>query len=37
VVGAIIAVAATLKPKIRDTYDKLGDKVKTKVESVTFD
>ncbi len=36
VVGAIIAVAAALKPKIIDSYDTLGDKMETKVGEVNF-
>ena len=36
VVGAIIAVAAALKPKITDTYGSLGDKMQTKVDEVNF-
>lgn len=36
VVGAIIAVAALLKPKITGSYNSLGDKMKNKVEQVKF-
>jgi Flp pilus assembly pilin Flp len=36
VVGAIIAVAAMFKPKLEGTYSTLTDKVKTKVDTVTF-
>ncbi|MCK9431216.1 MAG: hypothetical protein M0R17_14705 [Candidatus Omnitrophica bacterium] len=37
VVGAIIAVAAALKPKITATYNTLGDKMQNKANDVTFD
>ena len=37
VVGAIILVANALKPKVVDTYGGLGDKMKNKVDSVSFD
>lgn len=37
VVGAIIAVAAALKPKITGTYDTLGTKMQDKVGQVDFD
>lgn len=36
VIGAIILVATALKPKLQDTYSGLGDKMKTKVDSVNF-
>jgi len=36
VVGAIIAVAAMLKPKIQTSYSTLTDKVQTKVGDVKF-
>lgn len=36
VVGAIIAVAAALKPKITGTYDTLGTKMQSKVNEVNF-
>jgi len=36
VVGAIIAVAAALKPKITGTYDTLGTKMQDKVSEVNF-
>jgi Flp pilus assembly pilin Flp len=36
VVGAIIAVGVMLKPKLNTSYDKLSDKVTTKVGEVTF-
>ena len=36
VVGAIIAVAAALKPKLTGTYDTLGNKMQEKVNEVTF-
>ncbi|MBU0547986.1 MAG: hypothetical protein KJ710_01075 [Candidatus Omnitrophica bacterium] len=36
VVGAIIAVAAALKPKLEGGYDTLGTTMKDKVESVSF-
>ena len=36
VVGAIIAVAAALKPKLTDTYKGLGDTMKAKVDTVKF-
>lgn len=36
VVGAIIAVAIALKPKIKSTYDTLGDKMQSKVSEVKF-
>jgi len=36
VVGAIIAVAAALKPKLTDTYATLGNKVSTKAAEVNF-
>ena len=36
VVGAIIAVAAALKPKLTGTYDSLGNKMQEKVNEVNF-
>lgn len=36
VVGAIIAVGILLKPKIKDSYDNLSDKMETKIGEVTF-
>lgn len=36
VVGAIIAVAAALKPKITATYDTLGTTMQNKVSEVKF-
>ena len=36
VVGAIIAVAAALKPKLQGTYDTLGSKMQDKVSEVKF-
>jgi Flp pilus assembly pilin Flp len=36
VVGAIITVAAALKPKLVTTYDKLGTKMQEKAEEVNF-
>jgi len=36
VVGAIIAVAAMLKPKITGSYDTLGTKMQDKVNEVVF-
>lgn len=36
VVGAIIAVAAALKPKIVDSYDTLGSTMADKISSVSF-
>ena len=36
VVGAIIAIAAALKPKLIGTYGTLGDTMKTKVDTVEF-
>ena len=36
VVGAIIVVAAALKPKIQDSYDALGNKMESKVKEVNF-
>jgi len=36
VVAAIIVVANALKPKIEDSYDKLGDKMQKKVKEVKF-
>lgn len=36
VIGAIIAVAAVLKPKLTGTYDKLGDKMQDKVSEIKF-
>jgi len=36
VVGAIIAVAVALKPKLTGTYGTLGDKMQTKVGEVDF-
>ena len=37
VVGAIIAVAAALKPKIEGTYGTLGTTMQNKANDVTFD
>ena len=36
VIGAIIAIAAALRPKLESTYNNLGDKMKEKVDTVTF-
>mgnify|MGYP001612854425 CR=1 FL=1 len=36
VVGAIIAVAAALKPRIQTSYNTLGTKMQAKVNTVTF-
>lgn len=36
VIGAIIAVAAMLKPKIQGSYDTLGSKMESKVGAVNF-
>ena len=36
VVGAIIAVAAALKPKLTGTYDTLGNKMQETVNQVNF-
>lgn len=36
VVGAIIAIAAVLKPKLVTTYGTLGDTMKSKVDEVKF-
>lgn len=36
VVGAIIAVAAMLKPKMVSTYTTLGGKMESKVNEVNF-
>ena len=36
VVGAIIVVAAALKPKLTGTYDTLGNKMQEKVSEVNF-
>ena len=36
VVGAIIAVAAALKPRLVTTYDTLGNKMENKVNLVNF-
>jgi len=36
VVGAIIVVAAALKPKVQSSYNDLGDKMQSKVGQVTF-
>lgn len=36
VIGAIIAVATALKPKLENTYSGLGDKMKEKVATVNF-
>ncbi len=36
VVGAIIAVAAALKPKLTGTYETLGTKMQEKASEVNF-
>jgi Flp pilus assembly pilin Flp len=36
VVGAIIAIAATLSNKVTSSYNSLGDKVNTTVTNLTF-
>ncbi len=36
VVGAIIAVAAALKPKLTGTYDTLGSKMQDKASEIDF-
>ena len=36
VIGAIIAAAVALKPKLTRSYDALGSKVETKVNDVNF-
>ncbi|PIQ87730.1 MAG: hypothetical protein COV73_02580 [Candidatus Omnitrophica bacterium CG11_big_fil_rev_8_21_14_0_20_43_6] len=36
VVGAIIAAGALLRPRIRDSYDDLGEKMENKVADVVF-
>lgn len=37
VVGAIILVAASLRPQLTGTYSNLGDTMKKKVGTVNFD
>ena len=36
VVGALIAVATALRPKVRIAYDDLGDKMEKKVKAIDF-
>ncbi len=36
VVGAIIAIATMLKPKLYNSYDTLSTTMKEKIEGVTF-
>ena len=37
VIGAIIAIAGALKPKLTNSYDDLGNKMQTAVGNVNFD
>ena len=37
IVGAIILVATSLKPRLETTYNNLGNKMQSKVDSVSFD